>query len=509
MARISQGALDDLTQIPLFEDYLTFIRISDGTPRKATIGDLVGVAASGSGVFNVKNLPFNAIGDGVADDTAAIQAAINAAGVAGGIVDLGTGTYKVTSSLTVAFDYVKIRGAGKGVCSIFTSDASITPLVIGTLSTASKIKYPEIEGLTIQASSSATLTSGAGSTAVYALKIFGVTQPVIDDVIAKNGGAVFHLQNSDIFNFRQFQMICSSNSTYAARWYQGAVDDVTIGNLTACYFNTVASNQIALCLTEEISGTANEFNRLSFDACKFGGTSGLSGNYGVQFIAGLRGSTFKNCAFQYNTAGQFDFSGFDPGAGSYHIAMSLDGCSLIGTSGTPIVDTFHLPGANNIIIECRSISVQSTTNIWNIAANSPSFFITNSDFSVTNVINCSGGTPRFCFAGLARWGTISGAKVTGAGTPVITQLNGRSGSFITASKSTSTLLSGATTAAVTFGTALDITPSASDITINFTQNPNASLGTVWITSVSKTGFTLNTSVATANDTNFSYYCSVS
>jgi parallel beta-helix repeat protein len=56
---------------------------------------------------------FGAVGNGVADDTAAIQAAIDAVGSAGGgSVYVPVGTYKLTSSLTVTNDYVSIIGDG-------------------------------------------------------------------------------------------------------------------------------------------------------------------------------------------------------------------------------------------------------------------------------------------------------------------------------------------------------------------------------------------------------------
>jgi hypothetical protein len=60
-------------------------------------------------VFNV--LDYGAVGNNVADDTSAIQAAINAAGVNGGTVWIPAGTYKCTSTLTMA-KFVYIKGAG-------------------------------------------------------------------------------------------------------------------------------------------------------------------------------------------------------------------------------------------------------------------------------------------------------------------------------------------------------------------------------------------------------------
>src|SRR5205823_7338982 len=62
-------------------------------------------AKGGNGVFNVKS--YGAVGDGVADDTAAVQAAIDAANstagalAGGGIVFFPLGSYLISASLRV------------------------------------------------------------------------------------------------------------------------------------------------------------------------------------------------------------------------------------------------------------------------------------------------------------------------------------------------------------------------------------------------------------------------
>ena len=71
---------------------------------------------------NVKNAPFNAVGDGLADDTAAFRAAIAACAV-GNAVYVPAGTYKLTGPLQITKGIV-LRGAGSGSSVLLTSASS-------------------------------------------------------------------------------------------------------------------------------------------------------------------------------------------------------------------------------------------------------------------------------------------------------------------------------------------------------------------------------------------------
>lgn len=73
-------------------------------------------------------LDFGAVGDGVADDTVAIQAALTAAA---GAVDLPAGRYLVSQALTVSRDGVFLRGAGMGVTVLVASVADQDVITLG------------------------------------------------------------------------------------------------------------------------------------------------------------------------------------------------------------------------------------------------------------------------------------------------------------------------------------------------------------------------------------------
>jgi Pectate lyase superfamily protein len=71
-------------------------------------------------LINVRNAPYNAKGDGITDDTAAIQSALNAA-QNGQVVYLPTGTYNVSSTLSWANKQIVLRGDGPAATRIISS----------------------------------------------------------------------------------------------------------------------------------------------------------------------------------------------------------------------------------------------------------------------------------------------------------------------------------------------------------------------------------------------------
>jgi hypothetical protein len=155
--------VDDLLQVVDIED--TTMAVS-GTNKKITartLGNNLPVTATGSSAsrslkdrfadtVNVKD--FGAVGDGVADDTAAIQAAINAA--TGKQLILPSGIYKISGTL-ILLNSIYIVGYGQ--CTLQQSQSNTTIIRIGDGTLANRFGDVSIENITFTTTSSAAWTS--------------------------------------------------------------------------------------------------------------------------------------------------------------------------------------------------------------------------------------------------------------------------------------------------------------------------------------------------------------
>ena len=113
-----------------------------------------------SDIFSVKD--FGAVGDGSTSDTAAIQAAINACGAAGGgTVYFPAGTYALSSGISWTYDNINLRGVGSGKSGSTTLKITFsTGNVISIGSTGSNPNNNSVRGFgvltTVNRSSGAT-----------------------------------------------------------------------------------------------------------------------------------------------------------------------------------------------------------------------------------------------------------------------------------------------------------------------------------------------------------------
>ena len=141
---------------------LRFKRIRAGSGVSVSsdsTGVIISSTGAGNSIYaNVKD--FGAIGDGVADDTAAIQDTINYANPLGLTVFLPAGKYKISSGLTisnttdsVAFDFkASMMGEGSAATSIIATSGNYDMLTILGGSGAGVQSHQTIKGIFFQRS---------------------------------------------------------------------------------------------------------------------------------------------------------------------------------------------------------------------------------------------------------------------------------------------------------------------------------------------------------------------
>jgi hypothetical protein len=139
---------------------------------------------AGSQVFNVKAKAFGALGNGIADDTTAIQNAINAAQAVKGVVLFPPGTYVISSTL-VNTAQVTLRGSGFGDATGSFSAATIIKKSADVLALKVMAPFTIVENICFYAAlvgdvtdgiwvGDADATNGSGSSVFRNVSVIGM-----------------------------------------------------------------------------------------------------------------------------------------------------------------------------------------------------------------------------------------------------------------------------------------------------------------------------------------------
>jgi hypothetical protein len=246
MARLPVPGSDAQLWGNLLNDFLSIEHNTDGTLKNVVRKDALAV--------NVKD--YGAIGNDSTDDTAAIQAAINALPSAGGTVYFPPGTYRITAAITLRNALV-LEGAGGSATVIHQVNT-----------TAHGLRGIDILGLTIQGLRVVGPTTGSGN-GLYLTRTNNAATNYIQltDVIFRTwGGHGVSISNAIVSTFTQAR--CEQNGGHGFYLYGESGVAGTSVALSGCYANNNAGSGYRLdtMVYCSLSGCASEDNLIDYEA---------------------------------------------------------------------------------------------------------------------------------------------------------------------------------------------------------------------------------------------------
>jgi Pectate lyase superfamily protein len=348
-----------------------------------------------AGVFNVKD--FGAIGNNIADDTSAIQAAINAAAVAGngagraGRVVFPPGHYKTTAALVnnVASGYVSLVGSG-------WFGTELIGLVAGYIvdqNSANAGDIIEISGLSIRNTHTAPDTG--------ALRMCGITNSII--MQCRLQGVVGANCFENLFETAFYN--CAFTGPFGAGSVEAAATigiAITQGGIYQCDFTSWGDACRASNVGVTIKGCRfeNNIRAIAVGIDDQGNTDGCSGwlieansfernNRAIHLITGSAGAVIGNYM-----SGTTDVLG--TGEATEHFKMdTCNGVLVAGNtaSGQLSVAAYNLTdigGGSNVFIGNIAGNALSPFTLWTVGKPTNAYFL-----------GCEGLTPVTTLTGTA------------------------------------------------------------------------------------------------------------
>ena len=319
-------------------------------------------------VWNVMNS--GATGDGTTDDTAAIQATINAAATSatthgGGIVYFPPGNYKVSSTLQITTGGIHLLGPGPSATQLIGANAS-ADIISFSGTPANSIFGNSVRDMTI--SSSVSRTGGAGINVAHAQSLLIDFVDFFSQFVGISlgiGTAVIYVSNVYILSTSSVGVLVQGgNDQYISNLVvnnQGALACVRIRDSGAVFMSNCdllgAQNGL---LIDPIAGAGQGQGVLfcSFDSVY----CDSNGQYGVQLNPqsgpGIRSLTFTSC---WTASAKLD--GFLSGG-----TAGCDGIHLIGHRSFNNAQYGLRIGANNFNFTVDSSNFsgngQSAPNVY-------------------------------------------------------------------------------------------------------------------------------------------------
>ena len=444
---------------------------------------------------------FGAVGNGVTDDTAAIQAAM----LVGSTVDFGGEqyTYLITDNLPVVTGG---RYLSSGA-TIYQSD------VTKEIFTGTNVEDVTISGFTLLgASPNPLVTDGTNR----AIEIFGPKKVIIENNIIKNWGSVgIFLSGSTVASAANGPEDCIvqnniiDNATNSIFFYVGGR-----GNLISN--NIITNSGRTGIFLDDVSLTSSDTPSPLF-------TTLVSNNYiksfgGFATGAGITSGQIKNCSIIGNIIQEGTGNGISLFAGGDStqtpqacVGIIIDSNQIFNVSqiGIVLVAVEKSVIQNNMLIKVQSgatgansaIELQSLTRNAVTVGSTYNLITNNKIFADGGDVDYGINLLASCDNNIVRINDIEGATTFGVfdqgASNVITLNRG----FVTENKGTAIILSGTTS--ITFAHGCNYTPSASEVSVAATSSLGSS-SNFRLGSITSTNITITLNVDPTIDVGFAW-----
>lgn len=348
-------------------------------------------------VLSTRRLPdwfytrvYGAVGDGIADDTQAIQSALDAARDAGGgVVYLASGTYKISSAL-VLYNNITLLGDGVGVTTIVQSSTSAHGL------TGSNLELVTLQDLSIDGPGSGTGRgiNFVGTVIIYSfyinmtrvmVKQFGSHGIYIDDPVTsvltnvtskENGGEGFYIRCSDLGT------VGTSTSLIGCYSHNNASNGYRLNNMVYSTFTGCAAdhniNGYKIEVSEVVTLTGCGAEENTGDSIQIQGGNTISvigawisetGTNGVHVTSNARNITLKGIK-EFSSGGATSFIDVDAGCSGVTIENCIsDTLSNSLAAGT----TQALPDTGFVAAATTPGTVTGKMEVFDASGNSLGF----------------------------------------------------------------------------------------------------------------------------------------
>jgi len=341
-------------------------------------------------MLNVRD--FGAKGDGVSDDTAAIQSAINAAGISKSEVHIPRGTYLHTG-LTIEAHGVHLVGEGKSVSMLKYTPTEGNAITVGISGT----KYGHIGIRNVGVCGTGTQTSGA------LIQVIDVTCIELDGIYVGMGhnGVVInstglqynaHITNFEINNLANGIILGNSFTVCEVFISNGSLGGCSVNGVACLNTSGTYVSDVSIIKCEGAGISISPITGRKSEAAHF--TNVLTDTCGIGILimgAGkVADATFMNCWSCTNTQYGFYLIGDDQDD------VRIEGCTILNNKSFGIL----LYKGNNTIISGNGIYQNSTSFIngasgIQVMAGVSGFIITNNIIGLGGTLKSAGNNQSY------------------------------------------------------------------------------------------------------------------